>query len=92
MIVLKLVLISAGLTKLKIKCSLVPWFLNYIIWIQVVLCPYWKLGPSGGIVLGENGKTWKLRILFMLEFIKHPLLGKNTFSLVSPFPGSQVNL
>lgn len=31
MIVLKLVLISAGLTKLKIKCSLVPWFLNYII-------------------------------------------------------------
>lgn len=64
MIVLKLALISAGLTKLKIKCSLVPWFLNYIIWIQVGLRPYWKVGPSGGIALGENGKTLKAQNSF----------------------------
>lgn len=56
MIVLKLVLISAGLMKLKIKCSLIPWFLNYIIWIQMVLRPSWKLGPSVGLYLVKMEK------------------------------------
>lgn len=47
----------------------------------------------GELYLVEMEKPDDLEFLLStLESIKHPLLGENTFSLVSTLPGSQGNL
>lgn len=85
MIMLKLALISTGLMELKTKCCLSLWFLNYIIWIQMISCFYWMLGPSDGIVLGENGKPWRLRILYTHKSTEHRYSEKVRFLQHLPY-------